>query len=142
MERFYDINFVQGRCYSAAAWLCLTVNNVTVSTLFIGAFCGFVIAGISNVYLTDRFGMGKVRNANLLLYLAKSRHSQIVSLGALGQTLGYAVILAPPPFALFPVTYALLIGFGLALQMAATVSFVASLPGSHYKLNYAQASYG
>ena len=66
----------------------------------------------------------------------------MVSGGALCQTLGYVVLLAPPPFALFPVTYALLIGFGIALQMAATVSFLSSLPAASIKMNYSQASYG
>lgn len=66
----------------------------------------------------------------------------MVSGGALCQTLGYVVLLAPPPFALFPVTYALLIGFGIALQMAATVSFLSSLPAASIKMNYSQAAYG
>lgn len=49
---------------------------------------------------SDRFGMGKV-----------------LTFGAFLQCLGYAALLSPPPFAMFPVVYALLIGFGLALMM-------------------------
>lgn len=58
------------------------------------------------------------------------------------QTIGYGVITAPPPFPLFPVTYAILIGFGIALQMAQTVSYITNLPDASVKINYSQSAYG
>lgn len=67
---------------------------------------------------------------------------QVITIGAVMQTLGYGVIVAPPPFPLFPVTYAVLIGFGIALQMAQTATYITGLPDARIKINYGQAAYG
>jgi len=64
-----------------------------------------------------------------------------ITLGACMTAAGYAVIIAPPPFALFPVTYALLIGVGLALQLAQSVTYMSGLPNASIIMNYGQASY-
>lgn len=64
-----------------------------------------------------------------------------VTLGSLMTAAGYAVIIAPPPFALFPITYALFIGVGLALQLAQTVTYLSGLPNATIVMNYSQASY-
>lgn len=101
------------------------LSYTEVSTLFVGAFFGFVLAGVLNNYLIDRIGMGKT-----------------ITLGACMTAAGYAVIIAPPPFALFPVTYALLIGVGLALQLAQSVTYMSGLPNASIIMNYGQASYG
>ena len=52
---------------------------------------------------------------------------KVLTFGAFLQCLGYAALLAPPPFALFPVVYALLIGFGLALMMVSVFFFATSM---------------
>lgn len=64
-----------------------------------------------------------------------------VVLGAIMQATGYAIIIAPPPFALFPVTYALFIGVGLALQLAQTVTYMSGVRNASLIMNYGQASY-
>jgi fucose permease len=103
---------------------CPQLNYTEVSTLFIGSFCGFLLAGLLNNLLLDRIGMGKT-----------------VVLGAILQACGYAIILAPPPFPVFPVTYALFIGVGLALQLSQTVTYMSGLPNAAFIMNYGQASY-
>lgn len=102
----------------------MQLSYTEVSTLFVGAFFGFVLAGVLNNFLIDRIGMGKT-----------------VTLGSLMTAAGYAVIIAPPPFALFPITYALFIGVGLALQLAQTVTYLSGLPNATIVMNYSQASY-
>lgn len=102
----------------------MQLSYTEVSTLFVGAFFGFVLAGVLNNYLLDRIGMGKT-----------------ITLGACMTAAGYAVIIAPPPFALFPITYALLIGVGVALQLSQSVSYLSGLPNASIVMNHGQAAY-
>lgn len=87
------------------------LNYIQVSTLFIGAFSGFVLAAFVNNAVTDRLGMGKT-----------------VTTGAVLQACGYAALLAPPPFPLLPAIYAILIGFGMALLMVSSGSAFIETP--------------
>ena len=75
-----------------------------------------VMLSIVNRSASDRFGMGRV-----------------LTFGAFLQCLGYSALLPAPPFALFPVIYALLIGFGLALMM---VSRTCILKGAQLTIEY------
>ena len=74
--------------------------------------------------MTDRLGKGKV-----------------LTLGAAIQVAGYAVILAPPPFPVIPCAF-VLVGLGVALQLAQTNTYVALMPNSAQALGYLHGGYG
>ncbi|KAF8877279.1 MFS general substrate transporter [Infundibulicybe gibba] len=67
---------------------------------------GYVAGALMNVYLTDRLGFGKVRS--------------------LCQIVAYSMQAPAPPFSVFILAYAIN-GFGLALEVAQAIGYVASL---------------
>ncbi|TBU31097.1 MFS general substrate transporter [Dichomitus squalens] len=83
------------------------IGFAVVSLIFVLNFLGFLLAASLNVYLTDRFGFGKV-----------------LVLGAISQVISYAIEAPAPPFPVFIIGY-LIQGFGISLQLAASNSFVA-----------------
>ncbi|KAI1791193.1 MFS general substrate transporter [Ganoderma leucocontextum] len=84
------------------------ISFTVVSLIFVLNFLGFMLAAALNIYLTDRFGFGKV-----------------VVLAATSQAFGYVLAAPAPPFPVFLLSY-LLNGFGISLQLSASNSFVAS----------------
>ncbi|PIL33534.1 MFS general substrate transporter [Ganoderma sinense ZZ0214-1] len=101
------------------------VSFTIVSLIFVLNFLGFVVAAALNVYLTDRFGLGKV-----------------VVLAAASQVFGYVLAAPAPPFPVFLLSY-LLNGFGISLQLSASNSFVASYKdGVSTRLAVLHACYG
>lgn len=81
-------------------------------------------ASLVNVPLTRRYGLGK------LLVIA-----------AVVQSLAYIFIIAPLPFALMVVAYAIS-GFGSALLDAQCNTYIANLPGAELKLGILHCIYG
>ncbi|KAF8587192.1 MFS general substrate transporter [Ramaria rubella] len=101
------------------------LNFAIVSLLFVCACIGFIAGGLSNVWLTDRFGFGKT-----------------IVLGAIAQMIAYAIMAPAPPFPVLVTAYAIN-GVGIALQDAQANGFVASLAdGSAVKMNLLHAVYG
>ncbi|KAI0754427.1 major facilitator superfamily domain-containing protein [Daedaleopsis nitida] len=88
------------------------VNFTLVSMTFVGNCIGFILGAASNIWLTDRFGLGKV-----------------MVIASVVQTIGYAVDAPAPPFPVFVLGYALN-GFGIALQEAGANTFVSSMKGN------------
>ncbi|RPD57708.1 MFS general substrate transporter [Lentinus tigrinus ALCF2SS1-6] len=85
------------------------IGFAVVSLIFVFNFIGFAVAAALNVYLTDRFGFGKV-----------------LFFGALSQLVGYALEAPAPPFPLF-VLGQFFMGLGIALQLSGANTFVAGL---------------
>ncbi|TFK84381.1 MFS general substrate transporter [Polyporus arcularius HHB13444] len=86
---------------------------------------GFVVAAVANVYLTDRFGFGKV-----MLF------------GSVLQVAAYAMLFPSGPFPLMCAGFSM-IGFALALQSAHCNGYVAaSKENVPAKIGYLHASYG
>ncbi|EIW55077.1 MFS general substrate transporter [Trametes versicolor FP-101664 SS1] len=77
-----------------------------VSLIFVFNCVGFVSGATANVWLTDRFGFGRVC--------------------AVLQVIGYALEAPAPPFPVFVLGY-MINGFGLALQNAGSNGYVAAL---------------
>ncbi|KAJ3530014.1 hypothetical protein NM688_g7772 [Phlebia brevispora] len=101
------------------------VDYAVVSLIFIFNCVGFITAAIANVHLTDRFGFGRV-----------------MVIGAVAQTIGYALEAPAPPFPVFVLGYAVN-GFGLALQDAGANGYVASLrEHAAIKMGVLHAVYG
>ncbi|THH32779.1 hypothetical protein EUX98_g1406 [Antrodiella citrinella] len=101
------------------------VSYAVVSLIFVFSCIGFVSGATANVWLTDRFGLGKV-----------------MVLGAMCQVVGYALESPAPPFEVLVLGY-LINGFGLALQDAGANSYVASLKeGASTKMSLLHAVYG
>ncbi|TFK87362.1 MFS general substrate transporter [Polyporus arcularius HHB13444] len=97
----------------------------SVSLIFVFNAVGYVAAAVANVYLTDRFGFGKV-----MLF------------GSVLQVAAYAMLFPPGPFPLMCVGFTM-IGFGLALQNAHCNGYVASSKENvPTKIGYLHASYG
>ncbi|CDO77090.1 hypothetical protein BN946_scf184473.g34 [Trametes cinnabarina] len=89
-----------------------------VSLIFVFNTIGFIIGAMANIYLTDRFGMGKV------------------------MIIAYAMLAPAGPFPLMCAAF-VLIGFGLSLQNAHCNGFVASLKRhAHTKMGFLHGSYG
>ncbi|KAL1949087.1 hypothetical protein VTO73DRAFT_10893 [Trametes versicolor] len=84
------------------------VGFAVVSLIFVSNCLGFVVGAAANVWLTDRFGFGRV-----------------MVLGSAMQVAGYAVEAPAPPFPVFVVGY-MINGFGLALQNAGSNAYVAA----------------
>ncbi|EIW78475.1 MFS general substrate transporter [Coniophora puteana RWD-64-598 SS2] len=87
-----------------------SVNYAVVSLLFVSACIGFVSGAISNVFLTEKLGFGKL----------------IVLEGSALQAVGYAIQASAPPYPAFVSGY-LIGGFGMALQNAQAVGYVAKM---------------
>lgn len=101
------------------------VGFAVVSLIFVVNCIGFVIGALSNVWLFDRIGFGKV-----------------MVLGAISQTITYAMQTPAPPFPVFVLSY-FFSGFGLSLQNAGANGFVGGLSTSvETKLGFLHAFYG
>ncbi|KAM5543017.1 hypothetical protein V8D89_003401 [Ganoderma adspersum] len=101
------------------------ISFTIVSLIFVLNFLGFMLAAALNVYLTDRFGFGK-----------------LVVLAATSQAVGYVLAAPAPPFPIFLLGY-LFNGFGISLQLSASNSFVASYKdGVSTRLAVLHAFYG
>jgi len=101
------------------------VSYAVVSLIFIFNCIGFVSGATANVWLTDRFGYGKV-----------------MVLGAMAQVIGYALESPAPPFPVLILGYTIN-GFGLSLQDAGANGYVASLKdGAATKMGILHAVYG
>ncbi|KAG8892984.1 hypothetical protein FRC01_013838, partial [Tulasnella sp. 417] len=93
------------------------VNFTVVSILFVVGCCGVITGALSNVYLSERLGFGKVPH---LLY-------QAITLAAALQILTYAAMSTAPPYPVLCI--ALFVnGWGLSLQDAGSNAFIASIP--------------
>jgi len=101
------------------------VGFAVVSLVFISACIGFILAALVNVYLSDRFGFGKI----------------IVFASSL-QLIGYAVQSAAPPFPVFVIAFSLN-GFGFGILDSQSNGFVALLRDSGKgKMSLLHAAYG
>ncbi|EIW85949.1 MFS general substrate transporter [Coniophora puteana RWD-64-598 SS2] len=81
------------------------VDYTIVSLIFVFACVGFISGAISNVYLGERLGFGKV-----------------MVLAASCQVIAYSIEAAAPPFPAFVAAFAIN-GFGLAIQNAQAVGY-------------------
>ncbi|TFK91514.1 MFS general substrate transporter [Polyporus arcularius HHB13444] len=101
------------------------IGFAIVSLIFVSSAVGFITGAFLNVYLTDRYGFGKV-----------------IVLGSTLQCIAYALVAPAGPFPLMCVAYAL-VGFGLSLQNAHYNAFVASSKDyASTKIGILLASYG
>ncbi|KAG9126757.1 hypothetical protein FRC07_002092 [Ceratobasidium sp. 392] len=101
------------------------VNFTVVSMLFVCSCAGFISAAVFNVFMTDRFGFGKV-----------------ILLGALVQVVGYTILAPAPPFPVMCLAYAFN-GFGIALQNAQSNGLISALPNNtSAKMGLLHAGYG
>ncbi|RPD75475.1 MFS general substrate transporter [Lentinus tigrinus ALCF2SS1-7] len=99
------------------------IGFTIVSLIFVMSACGFFLGAMTNVYLTDKFGFGKV-----------------LVLGALCQTVAFIIISPAGPFPIMCCAF-VLSGFGLSLQHAHANGFVAAL-NSPTKMGFMHGSYG
>ncbi|KIR36392.1 hypothetical protein I310_00521 [Cryptococcus deuterogattii CA1014] len=95
-----------------------------VSVIWIMNFVGFMIAGLTNVLITDRFGFGIA-----------------APFGSSMQAVAYALICWGCPYPLFLIAY-IFNGFGLGLQDAQVNSLTSRLPNSSTKMFLMHAWYG
>lgn len=114
------------------------VSYTIVSLMFVVTFVGVVMAAVSNVFVTDRFGFGKARpgHSTALLKAAKpDLHAlqQVITLGAFLQAVSYAMQAPAPPLAVFLLSY-IPGGIGLGLQDAQANTFVSRLPNTTSKM--------
>ncbi len=123
-----------GREFTTAFYSQLTTNETNPQ--------GFVVAAVANVYLTDRFGFGKV-----MLFGELSCGIQTLRLnnhrcpGSVLQVAAYAMLFPPGPFPLMCAGFST-IGFALALQSAHCNGYVAaSKENVPAKIGYLHASY-
>ncbi|SCV73590.1 BQ2448_7516 [Microbotryum intermedium] len=100
------------------------VSYTVVSMLFIGQMVGFLTAGFSNSYWTEKYGLGKV-----------------ITVGSFIQLFGYVFLIPAFAFPVMPVCYVML-GFGMALQDAQANTYIATLPNVEFKMGLLHASYG
>ncbi|KIJ59385.1 hypothetical protein HYDPIDRAFT_118606 [Hydnomerulius pinastri MD-312] len=84
------------------------VGYAVVSLVFVFACVGFILGALSNVVLSERLGFGKV-----------------IVLGSLCQLVAFSIECSAPPFPVFVLAY-FINGFGLALENAQSVGYVAS----------------
>ncbi|KAI0760128.1 MFS general substrate transporter [Fomes fomentarius] len=100
------------------------VGFAIVSMLFVCNAIGFLSGAFTNVYLTERFGFGKLTT------------------GAACQIGAYVMLIPAGPFPVMCVAY-LIIGFTLAIQAAQATGFVASLKkNSNEKMGFLHGTYG
>ncbi|KAH8920878.1 MFS general substrate transporter [Atractiella rhizophila] len=100
------------------------VSFTVTSLIYVGEAIGFVLGGISNTWLTDRYGLGKV-----------------IAFGALMQTLSYALI-APAIHMGVMVFGSVIAGYGLSLQDAAANAYIAGCPNMAFKMGLAHSFFG
>ncbi|OJT07476.1 Bypass of stop codon protein 6 [Trametes pubescens] len=101
------------------------IGFAVVSLIFVFGAAGFLGGALANVYLTDRFGFGKV-----------------LFLGSLCQVGAYVVLAPAGPFPLICFAY-FVIGFTLSIQVAQATGYVASLKkDSNAKMGYLHGTYG
>ncbi|KAJ7593905.1 major facilitator superfamily domain-containing protein [Mycena floridula] len=101
------------------------VGDTVVALIFIANAVGCIVASVSNVYLTQKLGFGKVS-----------------VLGAALQTASFFIAAPAPPFPVFVLSFALG-GFGLSLQDTQGNGFVAALQeNAATKMGIMHAMYG
>ncbi|KAG1876342.1 major facilitator superfamily domain-containing protein [Suillus subluteus] len=101
------------------------LNFTVVSLIFVFACVGFLSGAFANLYLSGRFGFGKV-----------------IVLGLVCQVIAYAIEAGALPFPAFVLGYAIN-GFGMALQYAQSNGYVASLKDNReVKMGILHAVYG
>jgi len=100
------------------------VGFAIVSLLYVSSFVGFIVAGLLNVWLADKFGFGK-----------------IVVMGSCCQLIAAILESTGPPFPVFALAFAFN-GFGGALLNAQLNTLIASMPDSAPKLGILHMSYG
>ncbi|TDL25163.1 MFS general substrate transporter [Rickenella mellea] len=101
------------------------VQYAVVALLFVMNCIGYLIGAAMNVYMTDKFGFGKV-----------------MVIGAMAQTIGFAMEAPAPPFPIMCIAF-IFTGWGVALQAALGVGYVASLKtNAAAKMGFTQAMYG
>ncbi|PBL00129.1 MFS general substrate transporter [Armillaria gallica] len=101
------------------------INFAIVSLLFVFNCSGFILGAGTNIYLNERYGLGK-----------------IMFIGSLFQVVSYAVESPQPPFPVMVMAYALA-GFGMSLQNAQGNGLIGSLKEHKTtKLNMLHAAYG
>ncbi|WVR04454.1 hypothetical protein IAU60_001457 [Kwoniella sp. DSM 27419] len=100
------------------------VNYLVIATIWLANFAGFMVAGVTNVHISDHFGFGIA-----------------APFGASMQALAYCLLLWGPPFPLFVIAY-VFNGFGLGLQDAQVNSLVSRLPNNETKMFLMHAMYG
>ncbi|KAI0750141.1 MFS general substrate transporter [Daedaleopsis nitida] len=101
------------------------INFATVSLIFIFNTVGYLSGAFANVYLTDRFGFGK-----------------ILVFGSMCQLAGYIILAPVGPFPLMCLAF-VLIGLGLSLQNAHCNGYVgSSRENASTKMNLLHATYG
>ncbi|KAI0739072.1 MFS general substrate transporter [Daedaleopsis nitida] len=101
------------------------IGFATISLVFVFNTIGFLSGAFANVYLTDRFGFGKV-----------------MVFGSVCQLAAYLMLAPAGPFPLMCLAFAL-IGFGLSLQNAHCNGYVASSrEHASTKMGLLHASYG
>lgn len=96
----------------------------TVSLIYSTAFAGSIIAGLLNVWITDRIGFGLA-----------------CPLGATSHAISYLLCGTGAPYAVFLVGYAFN-GFGLSLQDAQVNNLTSRLPNAGTKMAFVQACFG
>ncbi|KAL5537106.1 hypothetical protein ACEPAF_929 [Sanghuangporus sanghuang] len=101
------------------------VNYTVVSMIFITNCVGFIVGAISNVYLTDRLGLGKA-----------------LVLGSIAQVIGYSLMSPRLHFPVFCIAF-FIDGWGLSIQDAQANGYVAGLTeSSATKMGMMHALYG
>ncbi|KAI0739076.1 major facilitator superfamily domain-containing protein [Daedaleopsis nitida] len=101
------------------------IGFAVVSLLFVCSAVGYLAGAVATVYMTDRFGFGK-----------------ILLMGARIQTGAYAALVPAGPFPVMCAAYGV-IGFTLSIQAAQSTGFVSSLKkNSGEKVGVLHASYG
>ncbi|KAI0332814.1 MFS general substrate transporter [Cubamyces sp. BRFM 1775] len=101
------------------------IGFAIVSLIFVSNAAGYLSGALVNLFLTDKFGFGKV------LYM-----------GSLCQIVAYAMLAPAGPYPLMCLAF-FIIGFTLAIQAAQATGYVASLKkDSNAKMGILHGSYG
>ncbi|KAF8306102.1 MFS general substrate transporter [Clavulina sp. PMI_390] len=101
------------------------IGYVVASMIFVTNCIGAIIAAITNMWLSTRFGLGTT-----------------LALAAISQGISYAIQASAPPFPVFVMSF-LFTGFGEGLSSAQTNGLVALLPTNpNAKLGFLHATYG
>ncbi|KAK0234035.1 MFS general substrate transporter [Armillaria fumosa] len=93
------------------------INFAIVSLLFVFNCAGFILGAGTNIYLNERYGLGK-----------------IMFIGSLFQVVAYAMESPQPPFPVMVMGYAMA-GFGMSLQNAqgnGVGAFISPLVSTHF----------
>ncbi|CAE6424301.1 unnamed protein product [Rhizoctonia solani] len=101
------------------------LSFTVVSVLFVSACTGFLLAAVLNMYLSDRFGFGR-----------------LIFLGGVCQIISYAILVPALPFPAMALAF-VLTGFGIGLQDALANGFVSALRNNpSVKMGVIQSLYG